>query len=239
MPRYFDRTRTIEKKRKEVEAAAIAILLLSLRGLWRLIFPRWRDGRQDEIEGAFNTWADDWDADYETAMTNAATEFSVLESAWWQAAGKRVTIDPIQIAADYTTDFHAQWGKPPALALRDSIKRDMQADLAEGHMAHLQDVTLGQSRAEGIASDLATDVLGQVVMTGLRLSGSGWWVWQTEEDDLVCPELCEPLHGSVFPATVDFVKKHKFCRCQPTPLGDWLRARDQPFQGIAEELARQ
>ncbi len=237
MPRYFDRTRAIEKKRREVEAATLAILLLGLQGLWRLIFPRWRDGRQDEIESAFNSWVDDWDADYEAAMTNTAGEFSVLESSWWQSAGKQVVIDPTQIAADYVTDFHSQWGKPPAEALRDSIRRDVRYDLEQARMAHLQDVTLGRGRAEGIAADLATDVLGQVVMTGLRLSGSGWWVWQTAEDADVCVELCEPLHGSVFPVTVAFVKKHRYCRCQPTPLGDWLRVRDQPFQGIAEGLA--
>ncbi len=239
----------MQRKRREVEAAIALVLLSLLRQMWRMIFPRIRDGRFDEISPAFAQWGEDFDREYTQAVTEGATVLAEAEAAWYRAAGKKVSFDTERIVAAFEDDTiaNAGNGKRPAAMIISNMERGIwkdirawQADPArtqEQLQAKLQ-VWFSPARAAAIASTDTTNVLSIVTAEGMTQAGAGFWVWQTMEDERVCDE-CDQLHGSVFSLQSRTTPpKHHNCRCLMTPLVDWLRARDQPFQGIAEGLAR-
>jgi SPP1 gp7 family putative phage head morphogenesis protein len=77
----------------------------------------------------------------------------------------------------------------------------------------------GEKRAQLIGVTETTRLFGRGAQATFTAAGVRTWVWQTDEDDSVCP-ICDDLDGQEFPMEDDFDPAHPGCRCFPLPTDD-------------------
>lgn len=247
MARYYDRTRAMQRARNQAEDILAAILMAAFGALWRLIYPRLRDNRLSDIDAMIAAWAGDWGEDYDGGLVAAAGAFTETERALWGQAGKDITLDPEQIVRDFSADTAANVGagRGPWEMIAGNIRMGVGSEIAKWQAtpgATRADLDrrlrtwMDKTRAKTIAATDATNLASAVTAIGMAQAGVGFWIWQTREDEDVC-ERCAPLHGRIFTLSDLMPPLHHNCRCEMTPLKEWLKVHDQPFFGIAAGLA--
>jgi SPP1 gp7 family putative phage head morphogenesis protein len=132
-------------------------------------------------------------------------------------------LDPVEDVLDniagntfetYMDDWWAQLERTTRDALRQAII-DAAADGSgtRGVIDRIEPM-FGEIRARRIGVTETTRLFGRGAIATYQASGIEMWVWQTSEDDHVCPE-CDDLDGQEFPINDIFDPAHVGCRCFP------------------------
>jgi SPP1 gp7 family putative phage head morphogenesis protein len=156
---------------------------------------RRRTGIRGIIDRAFGHKATDFlDPDPDALETVAGDIFKTYMDQWWNQL-ERTTREGLRSAIEQAALDGS--GTPGVIAAIEPL--------------------FGAARARLIGVTETTRLFGRGAQATFRASGLRTWVWQTDEDDRVCPE-CDELDGQEFPMEEEFDPAHPDCRCFPLPV---------------------
>jgi SPP1 gp7 family putative phage head morphogenesis protein len=147
----------------------------------------------------------------------------ILDRVFGQKATDFLDPDPDAletIAGDIFRTYMDGWWSQLERTTREGLRTAIEQAALDGTgtpgvIAAIEPL-FGERRAQLIGVTETTRLFGRGAQATFRAAGLRTWVWQTDEDDNVCPE-CDELDGQEFSMEEEFDPAHPGCRCFPLP----------------------
>jgi SPP1 gp7 family putative phage head morphogenesis protein len=127
------------------------------------------------------------------------------------------------VAGDIFRSYMDGWWQQLERTTRDGLRTAiedaaMNGTGTPGVVAAIEPL-FGERRAQLIGVTETTRLFGRGAQATMTAAGVRTWIWQTDEDDAVCP-ICDDLDGEEFAMEEPFDPAHPGCRCFPLPSDD-------------------
>lgn len=124
-----------------------------------------------------------------------------------------------QFIIGYSDEWWAALSEARQIALRQAILDASRAGLGPQYVMDQIAGLFDPVAVQRIAVTELTRLMGEGARQTYNAAGFPSWKWNTVNDALVCPKICEPLAGQIFPVSQPFTVGHVNCRCFPSPAG--------------------